>query len=125
MTTAIVLLGCIGLAIAFIFAKSRKRYLSRTYDLLCDSTTVIQALNNSQNEDDTFCTKVVSNSDGTFLLHCTGSYLLDYTFEMKFIDDDKGTILFILPTDKLANHGGAEYHYISKLDLFMKAYAAS
>lgn len=124
VTTAIVLLFCIGIAItSFFFAKDRKYCLSREYDLLCDSTTVIRALGNCKNESDNFYTKVVSNNNGTYLLCCSGSYLLDYTFEIRFIDSDKKTTMAIFPTDKLANHGGAEYHYISKLDKFMKEYA--
>lgn len=123
MATAIVLLCCIGIVITFFFAKDRKHCLSREYDLLCDSTTVIRALDNYKNESDNFYTNVISNNNGTYLLRCSGSYLLDYTFGIRFIDSDIKTTMVIFPTDRLANYGGAEYRYISKLDIFMKEYA--
>lgn len=123
MAIVIVLLCGIGIAITFFFAKDRKHCLSREYDLLCDSSTIIQALDNYENESDNFYTKVISNNNGTYLLRCSGSYLLDYTFEIRFINNGATTTMAISPTDRFANHGGAEYRYISKPDIFMKEYA--
>ena len=122
MTIAIVLLLGIGMVATIIFVKDRKHYLSREYVLLCDSTTIIWTLGKYKNESDNFYAKIVLNN-GAYLLHCSGSHLQDYTFVVRFINYQSNEIMTVSPTDKLTNHGGAEYHYIMKLDLFMKQYA--
>ncbi len=42
---------------------------------------------------------------------------------LSFYFGNQQTTMAISPTDRFANHGGAEYRYISKLDIFMRGYA--
>ncbi len=122
VTIVIVSFGCaLLLIIVFLYKNDRKQMLSREYIIKCNESNIIQLLNNY--ESDNLCTRLVSNNDNTYTLHCSASHMMDYSFNIYFKHNNENVIMVIFPSDRITNYGGAEYSYIMKLDSLMKKYA--